>query len=57
MAAVRDDKTRAELAQQHVVHPNQITDWKSQLISRAVDVFGGDAQSSEPPVDLKVLHA
>jgi transposase len=57
LAAVRGDKTLAELAQQHDVHPNQITDWKSQLVSRAVDVFGGDAQSNEPPVDLKVLHA
>ena len=56
-AAVRGDKTLAELAQQHDVHPNQITDWKSQLVSRAVDVFGGDVQSSEPPVDLKVLYA
>ena len=56
LAAVRGDKTLAELAQQHDVHPNQITDWKSQLVSRAVDVFGGDASSSEPPVDLKVLH-
>ncbi len=32
----------------------QITDWKSRLVSRAVDVFGGDPQSSEPQVDLKV---
>ncbi len=27
LAAVRGDKTLAELAQQHDVHPNQITDW------------------------------
>ena len=57
LAAVRGDKTLAVLARQHDVHPNQITDWTSQLISRAVAVFGGDAQSSEPSVDLKVLHA
>lgn len=31
VAAVKGDKTLAELAQQFDVHPNQITDWKSQL--------------------------
>jgi transposase len=31
LAAVRGDKTLAELAQQHDVHPNQITNWKNQL--------------------------
>ena len=30
LQALRGDKTLAELAQQHDVHPNQITTWKSQ---------------------------
>ena len=57
LAAVRGDKTLAELAQQHDVHPNQITDWKNQLLSRAADVFGGEASAAEPAVDLNSLHA
>ncbi len=57
LAAVRGDKTLAESAQQHDVHPNQITDWKNQLLTRAADVFGGEPSVSEPAVDLKVLHA
>lgn len=57
LAAVRGDKTLAELAQQHDVHPNQITDWKNQLLSRAADVFGGEPSSAEPAVDLNGLHA
>ena len=57
LAAVRGDKTLAELAQQHDVHPNQIIDWKSQLVSKAADVFGGPQRPDEPTVDLKVLHA
>lgn len=31
VAALKGDKTLAELAQQHDIHPNQITDWKSQF--------------------------
>ena len=28
-----------------------------QLSERAADLFGGGAASTEPPIDLKVLHA
>ncbi len=31
LAAIKGEKTLAELAQQFDVHPNQITTWKSQL--------------------------
>ena len=55
LAAVRGDKTLAELVQLHDVHPNQITDWKNQLLAKAADVFGGEPRADEPTVDLKVL--
>ncbi len=57
LAAVKGDKTVAEMAQQYDVHPTQIIDWRRQLLERAADVFGGAAAPSEPPVDLKALHA
>jgi transposase-like protein len=57
LAAVRGDKTLAELAKLYDVHPNQITDWKSQLLDRAADVFGGESRADEPAIDLKALHA
>ena len=50
LAAVRGDKTLAELAKQFDVHPNQITDWKNQLVAQSEVVFGGDARTAEPPV-------
>jgi len=40
IAALKGDKTLAELAQQFDVHPNQITDWKMQLLERSSVVFG-----------------
>jgi len=35
LAAVKGDKTVAELAQQFDVHPNQIQDWKRRLLDQA----------------------
>ena len=36
--AVKGEKTLAELAKLHDVHPNQINDWKNQLLERAASV-------------------
>jgi transposase len=58
LAALKGDKTLAELAQQFDVHANQISTWRTQLLDGASGVFGGPpAEGAAPPIDLKDLHA
>src|SRR5580700_4598228 len=40
LAAIKGDRTIAQLAEHFDVHPNQITAWKSQLEGGASDIFG-----------------
>jgi transposase-like protein len=57
LAAIKGEKTLADLAQQFDVHPNQITAWKAQLLDGAAGLFGGGQAEASPAVDVKVLHA
>lgn len=58
LAALRGDKTLAELAQQFDIHPNQIVQWKTQLQERATDLFmtAADRKATSGP-SVKELHA
>ena len=51
LAALREDKTIAELCKEFELHPTQIAEWKRQLLDGAADVF------TSTPVDLAPLHA
>ena len=57
LAAVKGEKTLAELAQQYDVHPNLINQWRSRLLEGAADVFGAEPAAAEPAIDVTVLHA
>ena len=59
LAAVKGDRTLAQLAEQFDVHANQITAWKAQLESSAANVFGpgGGQAAGAPAIDVKLLHA
>lgn len=57
LAAVKGEQTIAELSQRFDVHPNQITQWKTQLLEHAAEVFEKGSGSKDPSVDMKTLHA
>ena len=47
LEALKEHKTIAQLAAQHGVHPNQISQWKRQLKEQAAAAFGTDGLSEE----------
>ena len=59
LAAIKGEKTIAQLADQFDIHVSQITTWKEQLQEGAVDVFeaGASSKPSAPQIDIKSLHA
>jgi len=57
IAAIKGDKTLAELAEHFDVHPNQISEWKQQLHESAADIFGSGPRIKTAEPDLKILHA
>jgi len=58
LAALKGDRTMSELATQFDLHPNQIKQWKDQLLAGVPDVFDSKAGASkEPAIDVKSLHA
>ncbi|QEU07340.1 IS3 family transposase [Paracoccus yeei] len=58
VAAIKGEKTMIELAQEFDVHPNQIKQWRDQLLEGATGVFGEAPKAEpEPTIDVKTLHA
>ena len=58
LAALKGDKTMSELATQFDVHPNQIKQWKDQLLDGVTDVFSDKPKALKvPEIDVKSLRA
>lgn len=56
LEAIRGERTVAEIAAHHEVHPNQVTSWKSQLLEHAAASFGGNAMAADGKERIRELH-
>ena len=57
LAAIKGDQMLSQLAERFDVHPNQITQWKGELLERAAEVFASATDKREQGPDIKSLHA
>jgi transposase len=59
LAAVRGDKSTAELAAKFGVHGNQVSAWKKQLLDGAAELFadGRGGKSKEASADEEALYS
>ncbi len=55
LEAIKGEQTLVELSERFQVHPNQIAEWKKQLLERASEIFDKEKKSEGP--DVKELHA
>jgi transposase len=56
LEAQKGDQTIVELAERYQVHPNQITEWKKQLLAYADEIYSRDRKPDQGP-NVKELHA
>ena len=58
VAAIKGDRTLAELSEQFDVHPNQIQDWRKRLLDNVDTVFGkGQLMREESDEKVRDLYA
>jgi transposase-like protein len=56
LEAIRGEKTVAEIAAHHEVHPNQVTSWKTELLEKAASIFGGDVLAADGKEQIRELR-
>jgi transposase len=58
LEAIRGEKTTTQIASEYQVHPNQVSKWKQELISRSAELFNGakSGQNIEHQETVDKLH-
>ena len=54
--AIRGEKTVAEIAAHHEVHPNQVTTWKTQALENLTAIFGGAVMADDGKEQIRELR-
>lgn len=57
LEAIRGEKTIAEIAAHHEVHPTQVTSWKNEVLEKLVGIFGGENSNRDEKERIRELHA
>jgi transposase-like protein len=56
LEAIRGEKTVAQIAAHHEVHPNQVTTWKTQVLENLVGIFGGTGIADDGKEQIRELR-
>ena len=56
LEAIRGEKTVAEIAAHHEVHPNQVTAWKTEALENMAAIFGGDCVADDGKEQIRELR-
>jgi len=56
LEAIRGEKTVAQIAAHHEVHPNQVTSWKTQALENLAAIFGGSVVAEDGKEQIRQLR-
>ena len=56
LEAIRGEKTVAEIAAHHEVHPNQVMAWKSEVLANLAMIFGGNMVADDAKQQIRELR-
>lgn len=56
LEALSERSTVQELAKKHELHPNQISKWKAEFLSKAESVFDSGSKASDHQEDTEKLY-
>ena len=53
LSAIREEKTLSELSSEFGIHANQIVRWKKELLNRAEEIFGREADKRSQDAETR----